>query len=385
MTASCPLCRGTSFMPVFHRARTMVSANSLYESATAARNAPAGDLTIVLCRSCGFAFNSTFDLSLVPYGEGYENDQSKSERFANHMREMAGRVRTSAAGGPLRAVEVGCGQAQFLRLVLATNPAPGDRAAGFDPSYAGGEIPGCEVYPAFFDAGALQDLGFTPNVIISRHVIEHIPEPIALLAGLRDALEQLPSVDVFFETPSIDWIFENGAFWDLCYEHCSYFTPASLRFAFEAAGFAVSSVEPVFGGQYMWISAATGRRNPALPIVDETRARDFVRATTQSQSQWREMLVKLRGEGKIAVWGAATKGATFVQDLDFDATLVDCLIDINPLKQNRFVPLTAHPVVDWRTALAGGVSTIVTTNPNYSAEIRTLIGDEAGPIRFIAL
>jgi hypothetical protein len=61
------------------------------------------------------------------------------------------------------------------------------------------------------------------------------------------------------------------------------------------------------------------------------------------------------------------------------------LIDINPLKQNRFVPLTAHPVVDWPTALAAGVSTIITTNPNYSAEIRTLIGDDARRIRFVAL
>lgn len=348
------------------------------------RRRPA-NFPIVLCRSCGFAFNSSFDLGLVPYGEGYENDQSKSERFANHMLEMAARVRASARGGPLRAVEVGCGQAQFLRLVLAANSAPGDRAAGFDPSYAGGETPGCEVYPAFFNANALQNIGFTPNVIISRHVIEHIPDPLTFLAELRNALGLLPAVDIFFETPSIDWIFENGAFWDLCYEHCSYFTPGSLRFAFEAAGFAVSSVDPVFGGQYLWLSAATGRRNAGLPPVDETHARDFVRATAQNQSQWREMLVKLRTEGKIAVWGAATKGATFVQDLDFDATLVDCLIDINPLKQNRFLPLTAHPVVDWQRALSRGISTIITTNPNYAAEILTLMGDEAHRIRFVAL
>lgn len=145
MTRFCPLCGRSDFLPVLHRPSTMVSSNVLYAAAADARNAPVGELSIVLCRHCGFVFNAAFDLALVPYGPDYDNDQSQSGRFLAHMQEMVGRVRAAAKGNPLRVIEIGCGQGQFLHLLLGRSPAAGDRAVGFDPSYIGDGIPGCKV------------------------------------------------------------------------------------------------------------------------------------------------------------------------------------------------------------------------------------------------
>ena len=39
------------------------------------------------------------------------------------------------------------------------------------------------------------------------------------------------------ETPAWEWIVEHGAFWDVFYEHCNYFTGATLRRLCEHAGF----------------------------------------------------------------------------------------------------------------------------------------------------
>jgi SAM-dependent methyltransferase len=385
MKAECPLCGHGDLIPVLHREKTVVSANVLYETETQAQSAPVGNLTIVLCARCGFVFNATFDRTLVPYGEHYQNDQSKSERFLAHMQDMASRVRRATAGQPLHMIEVGCGQGQFLRLIMGDGWGHEDRVAGFDPSYIGDPIPGCDVQKRYFELDSVASLDFEPNVVVSRHVIEHIEDPIGILGSIRIALKCAPTARVFFETPSIQWIFENDAFWDLCYEHCSYFSPASLAFAFEASGFATCRLETVFSGQYLWIEAVSSKSKIHLPGIDHVLASRFVRNTKDKQAWWRAKLMGDAKRGKVAVWGAATKGVMFVQHIDPDARMVNCLIDINPMKQNRYVPVTAHPVVDWQSAMAGGVSTIIVTNPNYLAEIQKTLGPKAATVTFVSL
>jgi len=49
-------------------------------------------------------------------------------------------------------------------------------------------------------------------------------------------------------------------------------------------------------------------------------------------------LEDLRQHGKVALWGAGAKGATFANLLDPECSLLDCVVDINPNKQGRFIP-----------------------------------------------
>ena len=42
---------------------------------------------------------------------------------------------------------------------------------------------------------------------------------------------------VFFELPDTERVLTEAAFWDIYYEHCSYFTPGSLARLFRRTGF----------------------------------------------------------------------------------------------------------------------------------------------------
>jgi hypothetical protein len=269
-------------------------------------------------------------------------------------------------------VEVGCGKGAFLRkLVMADST---NRGWGFDPSYVGPDedLDGrLKFVRQFYGPGVS---AVPADVVICRHVIEHVADPVALLGAVRAVIG--PQTRVFFETPCFEWIIRGRIFWDIFYEHCNYFTVLSLRTAFERAGFAVTGASHVFGGQYLWFEAAAANQPAAHYSPDEMvkRAREFSAAISDFERSWRGMVERYRADGLVALWGAGAKGVTFANLLDADRSLFDCIVDINPRKQGKFTAGTAHPIVSPSELSARGVRHVIVMNPNYHHEIVAQIG-----------
>jgi hypothetical protein len=58
-----------------------------------------------------------------------------------------------------------------------------------------------------------------------------------------------------------------------------------------------------------------------------------------------EEIQKLKKQNKkIAAYGAAAKGVTFLNFCGIDGSLIDYIIDLNPNKQNRFMPGSNIPI-----------------------------------------
>jgi hypothetical protein len=205
-------------------------------------------------------------------------------------------------------------------------------------------------------------------------VIEHVADPLALLRAVRAALARSPRARVAFETPYVGWSLSNVVPWDFFYEHCSLFSAGSLADAFARAGFAGAKVRPVFSGQYLWLEARPGegetRPNPG-DICDLTAR--YARAEPGRLAAWRERLAGLAAHGPVALWGAGAKGVTLAGLADPDCATIDCIIDINPAKQRKFVPGTGHPIVAPEALAARGVRHVVPMNPAYRAEIATML------------
>jgi SAM-dependent methyltransferase len=340
-----------------------------------ARQTARGDLDFVVCEECGFAFNRAFDFSMLAYGEHYDNTQACSPSFSEYITELArslvfeNRVRNS------RVVEVGCGNGLFLRKLVETEGA-NNIGYGFDPSHTGPatELGGRLRFERRYYGPECADVH--ADVVICRHVIEHVPFPLELLEAVRKALANSIQARVFFETPCIEWIIRNQVIWDFFYEHCSLFSADSIRTAFEIAGFEVNSVRHQFGGQYLWIEASLARkerkairRAGTIPSLTE----QFALSEDHLKSQWLAKAQSLSDKGKLAVWGAGAKGVTFVNLIDPDRKLIDCVVDLNPNKQGRYIPGTGHPIVNYREIASRGVRAVILMNPNYRDENLRLI------------
>lgn len=262
------------------------------------------------------------------------------------------------------------------------------RGTGWDPAYDGPlvECAGrLRFERQFFRADAAPT---GADVVICRHVIEHVPEPLALLRDIRQSLSQTPHARVYFETPCVEWILENNTIWDLFYEHCSLFSEPSLRTAFSRSGFAVAGFRHVFGGQYFWVEASVARPKQIrlghdLDVAE--RALQFGRTCDGLRHRWTHRIATLAKHQKLAIWGAGAKGVTFANLVDPGRTLIDCVVDMNPRKQGSYLPGTGHPVVDYRVLGSRGVSAAVVMNPQYEDEIRSLLDEENVEVELVSL
>jgi len=340
-----------------------------------------GMLDMRLCSMCGFAFNAEFDPALVDYGPTYENSQDCSPAFGAYLDQLVDHLVTEQGLRNGRVVEVGCGKGVFLSKLLA-HPHNNSEAVGFDPSYLGPERLGerARVVKEFYTPVT----AVPADAVICRHVIEHIPEPLKLLRTIRVGVGDSGITQVFFETPCVEWILRNRVPWDFFYEHCSLFSASSLRLALERAGFAVSIVRHVFGGQYLWAEGSSIpeslQNRGVCEQWDETcpqTIRDLARAFAADEqgrvARWAELLDELSSVGSVFAWGAGAKGVTFCNLADPDSNRLAGVIDVNTAKQGKYLPGTGHPIVSPGNAVAAGAAAVLVFNPNYTDEVRATI------------
>lgn len=379
--ATCPLCGTPASAPFVSRGEVPCHQHLVYATPEEARGIARGNIDMAACASCGFVFNRSFDPARLSYGQSYDNAQSHSAHFDAYLDGLAGMLVRDRQVRDCTIVEVGCGKGEFLRKLVG-DPATGNCGIGFDPSYIGpeSELDGRLVFrKSYYDASCA---AVPADVVICRHVIEHIQTPLDLLRSVRAALSQARDARVFFETPAVEWILRGQVIWDFFYEHCSLFSAISIRAAFQRAGFRVEDVHYIFGEQYLWVEAspmdtgAAGEAESPDPSELIALTHAYSEAEAQLIGHLKARLDEACGRMKIAVWGAGAKGVTLANLLDPDGTRIDCLIDLNPNKQGRFVPGTGHPIVSPAQAAGRGVAMAVLMNPNYRNENLKILAEQ---------
>ncbi len=367
---SCPVCGARAAGPAVLDWRSLpVFCNVLMSDRAAALSAPRADIRLVQCPTCTLVHNEAFDEALAAYAPGYENALHHSAVFRQFSDDLVERlVRERSLGGGL-VVEVGSGGGSFLRDLCER---AGARGIGFDPSRPADEDDGrvqlrAQPFPA---DGALD-----ADLIVSRHVFEHLPQPVVVMAAIAAALQRSASSACYLEVPDGDYMLRAGAVWDVIYEHCSYFTAASLHHLVTAAGVSVTRLESAFGGQYLWLEAEAAGTSISLDaeVLDTTlrAGAEFGGEATRIVDRWRERIGELAARGPVVAWGAGSKGVTFLNLMP--AGTIDAIVDLNPLKHGKFVPVTGHEVVAPTQLAERSPSSVVVMNPLYVDEVRAAV------------
>jgi len=374
---TCWACGSDALDPIFAVKGIPLSSLILMESRDEAKAFPRGDLELVVCSSCGFIYNGMFQPEVVDYTLPYESSQDFSPRFRRFKAELINHLVKSYDLAGREILEIGCGDASFLEALCKQ---AGARGFGIDPNFdverisPGGPVTGVR---AFYDADTVS---LTGDLICCRHTLEHI-QPVAEFVGLvKRSAERRPDSIVFFEVPDTDRILDEGAFWDVYYEHCSYFTLPSLANLFKMQGFDVLRLQKGYDDQYLVIDCRLGSGGGVgasqADIEDVVgRAATFREMTDLSVRSWRELVSSADEAGrKVVLWGASSKAVAFVASIDADDT-IEAAVDINPFKQNKYLPGSGHPVIGPDSLVDVRPDVVVVMNPVYISEITGALDD----------
>lgn len=343
------------------------------------------------CQKCSFVWNSAFSDSLICYDENYNNDVSQSAYYQQHLNARADAVLAAIpADKPIHYVEIGCGDASFIKLVIERAKGRVASAVGFDPSFSANDtLPeNVVIHQEMFTEDSLDKIPAEANIICSRHTIEHISAPRSFIAPLAQTVRQSDRV-LLLETPNVDWIFQNTAFFDFFFEHCSLFNAASMKTMMADFGLS-GSVGLVYGDQYLWGVFRSGdegtfKGSPEDVAISCKLAAQFQAETAKSEAHWTTALSTRDREGRIGIWGMASKGVTFALVMQQAGHQVDFGIDLNPQKQGCFAPLTGLEIQAPQDVGLTDQDTVIVMNPNYAEEIRATIAQMGAKPRIITL
>ncbi len=380
----CPVCGTPDATAIFAMDSVPVNSVVLVHDEASAREFPTGQIELVACDRCGFAWNAAFDLDLVSYGEGYEATQAFSATFNSfHDRLALDMVERFGLEGRT-VIEIGCGQGEFLNLLRQRGVASG---TGFDPAFDpdrpdGDLVDEVEVIADVYDE-RYQDR--SADFVICKMTLEHIPEVVNFLRTVRRSLDGSPDAPVVFQIPNLEKILDDTAFWDVYYEHCSYFSPSSLTYAFLEAGFSATRTWTDYDGQYLFIEALPTDRSDSLPPRDAALAERLDRFAQQADkavADWSEMLERWADEAaKVVLWGGGSKAVAFLSALgiepakDQGATSIAAAVDVNPYKWDTFLPGSGLPVVSPESLVDDPPDHVIVMNPIYSEEISSNLSD----------
>jgi len=382
MNTRCPGCGVGGGRTFLELAQVPVFCNVLWPSRDEALAAGRADIALTACGGCGLIHNAAFDPRLLRYTPDYENPLHHSPRFRRYAAALAERLVEGYALAGKSIVEIGCGDGAFLAALCKLG---GSRGFGFDPGYRPDEsAAGCpEAVTIVAEPYSRAHARLPADFVCCRHVLEHVAAPVEFLTELREIIGGRRGTSVFFEVPNALHMLRGLGIWDIIYEHCSYFTPASLTNAFVRAGFEPTRVAEAYEGQFLTVEArpADGWGGPDRPRADaqlQGLLARFAGAYRDKSARWLERLLQFKREGaRVAVWGGGSKGVSFLNALPAGEVLVEYVVDLNPRKQGRFVAGTAQQVVGPDFLRHHRPDVVVVMNPIYRDEIRRMLAEVA--------
>jgi methyltransferase family protein/C-methyltransferase-like protein len=373
----CPACRSSAAETLMVIPAMPVHVGLLWTTREAAIGCDRGEMSLTLCRHCGYVWNSSFDIDRMDYAQDYDNSLHHSPKFAAWEAGLAeGLVERHGLRGR-RLAEIGPGDGRFLANLCI---AGGNTGIGFEPGHNPDRVSelvaeaDVAIFDEYADADSLR--GHDVDFVACRHVLEHLPEPLMLIDTIRGGI--VSGGGVYIEVPNFAWALDRGAFEDLIYEHCGYYTPETLAHLLRRAGFSDVRSEPTFDGLFAAVEASVSDGLavdvPVDPAVVDRIRGDVRVLSDRVEGVGREFERRRDGGQRLAVWGGGAR-TVGLMNLVPASDSIECVVDINPRKQGTFVTGTGHPIVAPAALVDAPPDAVLIVNPVYTDEITRMLND----------
>ncbi len=347
----------------------------LMPSRETAINYPKGNISLGYCQKCGFISNTAFKPEVHEYSSKYEETQGFSPTFNAFSLNLAKRLIEKYNLNGKDIIEIGCGKGEFLTLLCELG---NNRGIGFDPAYVNERMHSKAAERIIFirDFYSEKYSYHKGDIIICKMTLEHIQNPFELVSTVRRSIGDQPGTNVIFQVPDVTRILKDLAFWDIYYEHCSYFNPGSLARLFRKSGFEVINLTREYDDQYIYIEVKPICGKDDLTLTGEDGIKEltqdvefFSKNYRRKLNEWKHKLeiIKQKG-GRVVLWGSGSKGVSFLTTLNIQDE-IGYVVDINPYRHNTYMAGTGHEIVAPVFLKEYKPDMVIVMNPVYCNEI----------------
>ena len=372
---SCHVCESNKLLIFYESDGIPTQASTLVPSYDEAIQAPRGDIKLAFCQHCSYICNQLYDTSKLDHSNS-DISLEHSPIFNAFSEQLAQDLIDKYDLREKTIVDVGCGDGDFLKRICKMG---NNRGVGIDPGYniAGPKEVMDGQVKFIKDFYSEKYAHLEADIVLCRHVLMDIDDPKGLLTAVRKALDTHQKALLYFEVPNAEYNFGERVVWNIIYEHGSWFTPTSLSHLFRQCGFEVLDVSYCWNDEYLGIVARPVPYSSQPPAPDSAAVQAFGGFLTGLEEEfrgivgnWHAQIEAVRGQGKkIVIWGSGSRGITFLNTFDL-REVVDFVVDINPKRQNMYIPGSAHLVRSPDDLREYRPDLIIIVNPTYDAELR---------------
>jgi SAM-dependent methyltransferase len=324
-----------------------------------------------------YAYFSSFSASWVAHAQRYA--AAMTARFQLNARSLVAEV-ASNDGYLLQHF-----QAMDIP-VLGIEPAAGVAAAA--------RRIGVRTEQMFFGADTAEGLATRygrADLIAANNVLAHVPDLPGFVAGFAAFLN--PEGVATFEFPHLLQLLLLVQFDTIYHEHFSYLSLLVVEHVLRDAGLRVFDVEcmTTHGGSLRVFACHADASHAPRPGLDAMRAQEaaaglhrpetydsFAPKVARIQHGFRNFVATEHATGRrLAAYGAAAKGNTFLNSCGITASDVICVADRNPGKQGKLLPGSHIPVVSPEALAAVRPDDVVILPWNLAEEVAA----ELAPLR----
>jgi hypothetical protein len=276
--------------------------------------------------------------------------------------------------GQSQVVEIASNDGYLLQYFVKS----GISVLGIEPARNVAEIASQKGIPTiakFFNrtsAGELVAQGQKADLLLGNNVLAHVPNLNDFVAGLKILLK--PAGVITMEFPHLMRLISGNQFDTIYHEHFSYFFFVTVNEVFARHKLRIFDVEELTthgGSLRIYACHPENSEQKVQPRVEELKAREleagarqletfagFAERVRETKRLLLNFLTEAKREGKsVVAYGAAAKGNTLLNYCGISTDFIDYIVDLNPYKQNLFLPgshIPIHPV-----------TTIDQTHPDY--------------------
>jgi len=326
------------------------------------REEPVYPLDLYFCKGCHHVQLGHVVDPQILYQKNYSYVSATSAHFVSHLKKYAADMveRFELQADDLVA-DIGSNDGTCLSFFKEQ----GMRVVGVDPATDIAERAtenGVETVADFFGydlAVALREKYGAAKYITSHNACAHIDDLFDVVKGVEHWLAE-DGVFVLEVGYLVD-VYRNTWFDTIYHEHVDYHTVAPFEKLLARVGMeliAVDRISPQGGSIRVMVQKQGGvierdKSVDALIALEHELGLDSAEAIHQFdhkigevRDKLQKLLVSLKEDGKtIAGFGAPTKATTLMAHFGLDETLLDFIVDDNPLKQGLFTPTTHIPVL----------------------------------------